>query len=406
MNQVLKLAARNIWRNKRRTFITAASILFAVFFAVAISSIQVGTWDHMIDSVVHYHYGYIQVHKAGYWDDKTIDNAFDPEPVYQIGQTNPQITQMAPRIESFALASFGNATKGALVVGIDPEREQQLTNIEARVIKGSPLQRNDQGTLIAEGLADYLKVDLGDTLVLISQGYHGINAAGKFPIQGLVKFGSPELNKQMIYIDLDKAQWFYGTGELVTALVVDMQDQDMVKTLTTNLSGQLGTDAYEVMDYKEMMPDLIQAREVDTAGAQIILLVLYLIIGFGIFGTILMMLKEREYEFGILKAIGMRTGKLNLMLWMETIFLGLIGCLAGILVSLPVVYYFYRHPIELGGEMAKAYEKFGVEAILPASMAPSIFIQQALVVFFMITILSIYPMFKLARLKPVEAMRS
>ena len=76
MNQVFKLAVRNIWRNKRRTLITAASILFAVFFAVAISSIQKGTWDHMIDSIVHYHYGYIQVHQSGYWEDKIIDNAF------------------------------------------------------------------------------------------------------------------------------------------------------------------------------------------------------------------------------------------------------------------------------------------------------------------------------------------
>ena len=63
MKQLIKLAGRNIWRNKRRTLITAASILFAVFFAVAIMSIQVGTWDHMVDSVVHYHFGYAQIHK-------------------------------------------------------------------------------------------------------------------------------------------------------------------------------------------------------------------------------------------------------------------------------------------------------------------------------------------------------
>ena len=168
----------------------------------------------------------------------------------------------------------------------------------------------------------------------------------------------------------------------------------------------LDQDQYEVMDYKEMMPDLVQAKEVDTAGAQIILAVLYLIIGFGIYGTILMMLKEREYEFGILKAVGMRTGKLNLMVWLETIFLGIIGCLAGIIFSFPIVYYFYRNPIELGGQMAEAYEKFGVQPLLPASIDPKIFLTQGLVIFFMITILSIYPMFKVARLKPVQAMRA
>ena len=405
MNQLFKLATRNIWRNKRRTLITAASILFAVFFAIAISSIQQGTWNHMINSVVSYHYGYIQIHKQGYWDDKSIDNSFDPREIHaQIGSDD--IEALVPRIESFALASHDQYTKGALVIGIAPEIERNLTHTDQRVRHGTYLSTDDDGAMIAEGLADYLKIGVGDTLVLISQGYHGINAAGKFPVRGLVHFGTPELNKQLIYIGLKKAQWFYGCDDMVTALVVDVKKQDDVPSLTRSIRTLADPEQYEVMDYKEMMPDLIQAKEVDTAGAQIILMILYFIIGFGIFGTILMMLKEREYEFGILKAIGMRTGKLNWMLWLETILLGVIGCIAGVLVSFPIVFYFYRNPIELGGEMAKAYEKFGVEPLLPASLDPMIFVKQGLVIFLMITVLSIYPMIKLARLKPVEAMRA
>ena len=406
MQQVLKLALRNIWRNKRRTVITASSILFAVFFAVAISSIQEGTWNHMIESVVSYHFGYIQIHKNGYWDDKTIDNAFDPSEVQQAYTDREGIEALVPRIESFALASYGPATKGALIVGVDPVVENGLTQVAGRVRTGEFLAADDKGAVIAEGLAEYLKIGLHDTLVLISQGYHGINAAGKFPVRGLVHFGSPELNKQIIYIGLQNAQWFYGCDDLVTALVVDLTDQDQLNPVMKDMRRMLDQDQYEVMDYKEMMPDLVQAKEVDTAGAQIILAVLYLIIGFGIYGTILMMLKEREYEFGILKAVGMRTGKLNLMVWLETIFLGIIGCLAGIIFSFPIVYYFYRNPIELGGQMAEAYEKFGVQPLLPASIDPKIFLTQGLVIFFMITILSIYPMFKVARLKPVQAMRA
>ena len=406
MKQLIKLAGRNIWRNKRRTLITAASILFAVFFAVAIMSIQVGTWDHMVDSVVHYHFGYAQIHKQGYWDDKIIDNAFDPAPVEMQLADHPEIVQLVPRIESFALASHRSDTKGALVIGIDPQREARLTNPDSRISKGRYLQPQDKGVLVAEGLAEYLDIGLDDTLVLISQGYHGINAAGKFPVRGLVHFGSPELNKQMVYLSLAEAKWFYGTEELVTTLVLDTRSPDRVAKTVRELRAGLDLKEYEVMDYKEMMPDLIQAREVDTAGSQIILLVLYVIVAFGIFGTILMMIKEREYEFGILKAIGMKTYQLNIMLWIETMVLGLIGCIAGILVALPLVYYFHINPIELGGQMAEAYEKFGVQPLLPASTDFSIFVNQALVVLLMITVLSIYPMFKLAKLRPVEAMRA
>ena len=405
MNQIIKLAVRNIWRNKRRTLITAASILFAVFFAVAISAIQEGTWNHMVDSIVHSHFGYAQIHKDGYWEDKSIDNAFDPGPAFSSLNDQTHVTQLVPRIESFALASSGVYTKGTLVIGIDPPREDKLTKIQSRVTQGDYLQSGDEGALVADGLAKYLKLEVGDTLILISQGYHGINAAGKFPVRGLVHFGSPELNKQLIYIDLQKAKWFYGTDSLVTTLVVDTDRPDAIKNTVKQMREKLGPE-YEAMDYEEMMPDLMQAKEVDTAGSQIILMVLYLIIGFGIFGTILMMLKEREYEFGILKAIGMHSGQLNLMLWLETIFLGLIGCAAGLIISFPIVYYFYKNPIEPSGQMAEAYEKFGVEPILPASIAPGIFLSQALVVFIMITILAIYPMYKIHKLKPVEAMRA
>ncbi|MBK8502014.1 MAG: ABC transporter permease [Saprospiraceae bacterium] len=292
-----------------------------------------------------------------------------------------------------------------MVIGIDPPKESKLTKAETRVTQGQYLTPGDEGALVADGLAKYLKLEVGDTLILISQGYHGINAAGKFPVRGLVHFGSPDLNKQLIYIDLEKAKWFYGTEGLVTTLVVDTDDPDEIKNTVREMRNKLGP-GYEALDYEEMMPDLIQAKEVDTAGSRIILMVLYLIIGFGIFGTILMMLKEREYEFGILKAIGMHSSQLNVMLWLETIFMGLIGCLAGIVVSFPIVYHFYKNPIELSGEMAQAYEKFGVEPVLPASISPMIFITQALVVFFMITVLAIYPMFKIHKLKPVEAMRA
>jgi ABC-type lipoprotein release transport system permease subunit len=407
MNNLLKLAGRNIWRNKRRTFITSASILFAVFFSIAVTSIQKGTWDHMVDSIVHYHFGYAQIHKAGYWEDKTIDNAFDPARPLEISGGFAEVRQLVPRIESFALASYGTRTKAAMVVGIDPEKERTLTRIDTRIGTGSYFaQRDDDGAILAAGLAEYLKLNVGDTLVMISQGYHGINAAGKFPVRGLVHFGSPELNKQLLYISLERAKWFYGTEGLITTLIVDTDAPDAIQKTVANLRQELNPEEYEVMDYKEMMPELIQAREVDTAGSYIILIVLYVIIAFGIFGTILMMLKEREYEFGILKAIGMRTGQLNLMVWLETILLGFIGSIAGMLVALPLVYYFHINPIRLSGQMAEAYEKFGVEPLLPAAVDPSLFISQAIVIFGMITVLSFYPMLKIGALKPVSAMRS
>ncbi|MDH5379829.1 MAG: ABC transporter permease, partial [Cyclobacteriaceae bacterium] len=126
----LKLAWRNIWRNKRRTWITVAAIAFAVFFSAILKSSQLGSYARMIDNVARFYTGYIQVQGKGYWDDKTLDTSFEYNNnlLQKIGNIN-YVEVAAPRIESFTLTSFGSQTKGALVLGIDPGPENLLTHV-------------------------------------------------------------------------------------------------------------------------------------------------------------------------------------------------------------------------------------------------------------------------------------
>ena len=404
---LFRLAWRNIWRNKRRTAITAASILFAVLFATFMESIQKGAWDHMINSVVNYYYGYVQVHQKGYWDEQTIDKAFPlADSLMQLQEKVPEIRQVLPRIESFALASTGEHTSGVMGIGIDPQRENAMTNLRDRISEGKYFEDNEEAALVAEGVAENLGLSLGDTIVLISQGYHGVNAAGKYPIKGMVNFGSPELNKQMVYLPLPVAQYFYGAEGLATSLALKIDGQDDIRPVMKALDRKLDTSAYEVMDWKDMLPDLVEAKTVDSAGNVIVYVILYLIIAFGIFGTILMMSKEREYEFGVLISIGLHRWQLGLTVWLEVMMLGLFGALLGILASMPLVWYFHVNPIRFSGDYAEAMEKFGFEAIFPAIFEAHIFLIQALLVFILTAILALYPIFKIRKLKPVQAMRA
>lgn len=404
---LFRLAWRNIWRNKRRTAITAASILFAVLFATFMESIQKGAWDHMINSVVNYYYGYVQVHQKGYWDEQAIDKAFPlADSLMRLQEKAPAILQVLPRIESFALASAGERTSGVMVVGIDPEAEDAMTSLRSRISAGKYLEDNEEAALVAEGVASNLGLSLGDTIVLISQGYHGVNAAGKYPIKGMANFGSPELNKQMVYLPLPAAQYFYGADGLVTSLALKLGSQDDIKPVLKALHNELDTSAYEVMDWKGMLPDLVEAKTVDSAGNVIVYFILYLIIAFGIFGTILMMSKEREYEFGVLISIGMHRWQLGLTVWLEVIMLGLLGAFLGILASMPLVWWFHVHPLRFSGDYAEAMEKFGFEAIFPANFEAHIFLLQALLVFIITAILALYPIFKIRKLQVVQAMRA
>jgi putative ABC transport system permease protein len=406
MRTLLKMAWRNIWRNKRRTYITLASILFSVLFASFMESWQKGTWNYMISNVVNFYFGYAQIHKEGYWEEQTLDKAFPLEDsILAITGQIPEIKAVLPRIESFALASTGDNTIGALVIGIDPEVENSMTNLRDRITAGEYLEENDRAAVLAEGLAENLNLNVGDTLVMISQGYRGVNAAGKYPVKGIVHFGSPELNKQMIYLPLKEAQWFYGAPDLVTTLALKIDDQRDIIPALKALKAKLNLEDYEVMDWEELLPDLVEARAFDSVGNYIVYFILYMIIAFGIFGTVLMMAKEREFEFGVLIAIGMHRLALGASVWVEVIILGVLGALAGIIASIPVVWYFSVYPIRFTGEYAGVMEKFGFEPVFPAELDPRHFLLQAIIVLIVTAVLALYPLIKIKRLKPVEAMR-
>ena len=404
---LLKLAFRNIWRNRRRTFITAASILFAVFFAAVMRSVQEGTWDYMIDSVVRYHVGYGQIHEKGYWDERSI-NKLIPADSSMLGriESAEAVVSAFPRIEHFALASVGTNTRGVMVVGMDPQREDAFADLTGRIQAGAYLKQDDTGVLLGNGLSKRMGLGVGDSLVLVSQGYRGANAVGIYPVRGVIHFGIPDLSNRMVYMSLHEAQHFFGAYELASAIVIDAGTKNHVPAAVAALSAELDSAAYEVMGYQDMMPELLEAKEFDVAGSYVIMLVLYLIIAFGIFGTLLMMLKEREYEFGVLKAIGMRSAQLYGMVWLESIFLGLIGCLAGAVVALPVIAWLAANPIPLGGGMEAAYEQFGMEPVIVTVVDPSLLFGQMVVVMLIVSVLSLYPLFKIARLRPVEAMRA
>lgn len=403
---LLLIAWRNIWRNKRRTLITLASIGFAVFFACLMQSMQLGSYERMIENAVRFYTGHIQVHEKGFWDDKTLDNSLEITEELKSALTGgTQMRTYVPRIESFALASSGVLTKGVLLNGIEPESEHLLTRLRDKLVEGEYLS-GPGGIMIGEGLSTYLKASPGDTLVLISQGYHGANAAGKYKVVGILEFPTQEMSAQAAYITLSDAQYFFNAPDRATSLALLLENSDEVPEVKAQLIAALDTAAYEVMDWQELMPEMVQGIEIDYASGKIMLYVLYAIIGFGIFGTFLMMTNERQYEFGVMLSIGMKRRLMQGMLLLEIIILAALGVVMGVIAASPILTYFYLNPIRVGGDMAAAYEKMGMEPILPFSLEPTVFLDQAQVVFVMTFLMALYPLLVVGRLKVIKALRN
>ncbi|RIJ50656.1 ABC transporter permease [Maribellus luteus] len=406
MNTNIKLAWRNLWRNRRRTFIAISSIVFSVLLASWMRSMQEGSYDSMIENSVKFYSGYLQVQDTAFWNERTLDNSFSAsnelkESISQI----PDVTLVVNRIESFALAANHLKSKPAMVMGIEPEAEDQITKISQKVKKGSFLKTGDKGAILGEGLAKYLGLDVGDTLVMISQGYHGISASGLFVIKGLLSHPNQEFNNRMVYLDIEAARDFYSASGLSTSLVVMAHDHYEVKHIKKAIERVLPA-GNRVMTWTEMQPDLEQLIESDRGSGKIMLGILYMVIAFGMFSVVLMMVKERSREFGVVHAVGMQKSKLSTIVFFETIFIGLIGCSVGVLISYLFCTYFYFHPIPMSGKMAEAYEQYGMEPFLYFSLKASLFYSQMILVFLLSVFISVFPMYNIQRLKITKAMRN
>lgn len=473
MKEYIKLAWRNLWRNRKRTAITSASILFAVFFALLMRSMQLGSYDNMIKNAIEKYMGFIQIQNIDYQDDPGLDNSFvyNQEMLHKL-QGLDGVKAVVPRIESFALASFGTQTKGVMVLGVDMEREKNLSDPNSRLVKyrftpesisklknsgtlpkevinqiqslvnnsyatkaavelelgfddemsqkyfpeiaktcafsGNELEPDDDGALVSDRLAKYLKLQIGDTLVLMGQGYHGISAAGLFPVKGIIKLPTPDLDNKLIYLSLKYAKSLFSLDDQVTTISINLEDNsdENMLLMQSKIKESLADENLSIRNWKEFNNVLYQQIESDNQSGKLMLGLLYFIIFFGIFGTVLMMIHERYREFGVLVAIGMKKTKLAIVLIIEMFFMGVIGVLIGTGLSLPLLYLGNKYPWHLTGDLAKAVESYGMEPIMPLAWVDSYVIWQGAIVALMVVLSCVYPLRKVLKMKEVEALRS
>ena len=406
MNMYFVLAWRNIWRNPRRSLITMASVFFAVLLAIFMRSATKGVYENMTDTMVRFSSGHIQVHAKGYWDERVLDNSFVQSNGLVDNLKSVGATSVVPRLETFALLSYGDKSRPVAIIGIDPVRESEVTGLDRKLVAGSMLSATDQGVMLGSKLASVMKVGIGDTLVMIGQGYHGSMAASLLPVKSIVKFGSPKLDENLAYMPLKNCQTVFSADSLLTSYSIMISNPGMVLTTNERVRELLDSNKYEVMHWKQMLPELDQLIEADSAGHYLTIYLLYLVISFGLFGTMLMMTRERLHEFGILVAIGMKKHVLGMVVIAELFFVSLSGILSASAVGYPLVTWLKYHPIHVGGRVGELYEGFGLEAIIPCSNDPGVIGYQALLVMTITMVLSLYPFIKIQRLQPLQAINS
>ena len=405
MKALLTLAWRNLWRKKRRTLITMSSVVFATVLAVILMSMISGMQEQMVDSIVRNTTGYIQIQDGRYHDEPSLDNIleYSDEVKDALIAFEDEIKYTLPRIQGFSLAAKEMGSRGVMVNGIVPEKENMMNNLSSNIVKGSMFTPEDDFAVIAEGLANLLEVEPGDSLILLGQGFQGMTAVGRFRVGGILRFPMPEQNNSMVYLPLEQAQHYFAAPNRLSGLIIMVEDEEIVPSLSARLQEKLDTEWYAVKTWEELMPDKLAAFEAREAQVAVFAWVLYIVAGFGIFGTILTMLFERLREFGILLSIGLKRSQLAFICFAETLMVSISGVMIGLIAAFAVVYNLHIKPIRLGDELADVMIDMGIEPVLSFSIAPGVFIYQGIVVFIIALVIGIYPVSKVYRLNMVKS---
>ena len=405
---IFKIAWRNIYRNKKRTLITVTSIFAALFLIILMRALQFGFYDNIIKTVVESYAGYVEVHAEGYWDNQSLDNSMevDQKLINDISSVEG-VENIVQRLQTFSLISMGEKTKGGVINGVDISDEQKITDWNKKMVSGS-FDLGENEIIVGKGIAEYFDIRENDTLILYGQGYRGMMAAGKYPVKGVIDLKNPDLNKLGIFMTIESARNYVSSEEISTHIIIDKEQYYDEEKIVKDLSQILSKD-YEIMTWKKTLPEIEQTITADSAGGLIMAFILYIIVVFGMFGTVLMMTEERKYEFGVLISIGMSRIRLFRIILIETIILSMIGVLLAIILTYPISYYFNLNPIDMAvlmGEGAdQMLEDLGFSPLAPMSISWDIPLSHALVIFIFSLLISIYPAIKILNLNPVKSMK-
>ena len=397
----LRLAWRNLGRNRRRSLITGAAIAFALFFAVIMRSLQLGVYNHMVATVVGSMSGYVQVSDTAYWPSQNLDYAMVEDPEWLDGlRANSDVASANPRLQGFSLVTAGERSGVAQWIGLSPE-EAEAPQWQARLASGS-WNAAPGSVWLGKRLAEQLRVAVGDSVVALGQGYQGSMAGAAWVVAGTLNLGNPELEKRSAVLTLADAQDFSGAYGMWSYVQVTPRRVELSADPTAELAAKHPLEGAHFLGWQTRMPELIQAIQADSAGGKVILFILYVVIGFGLLGTMIMLANERQREFAMQLAMGMRRSILAGTVFIEVLLLSLSGAVAGGILGRVAVLILDRYPLRLQGDVAAAMEQQGWEPILPPSLDPAITLTHAGIIVLIALLAAAWPLRTVFKTSPVH----
>lgn len=405
MSMHVKLAWRNLLRNKRRTVIAGLAVGIGLGSIIFVDAFMIGMEHNMIHSATASFMGEAQIHREGFREsfdvDKTIE---DIDTVVADLARQDIVANYSVRTQAFAMISSPANMSAISLMGVDPEDEKHLSQIDDAIVEGSYFDGStSREVVIGAKLADILEVGVGDRVVVTAtQARTGDLAQEMFRVSGIYRFNIAELDRAFAFIRLKKSQEMLGLSGGAHEIAIKFVDPEIALDTTLPFWAEFSSHGNETLSWTGLLPQLHTVFEMSEFNILIMGLILFGIVAFGIVNTLFMSLHERMFEFGVMRAVGTRGWDLLRIVLFEAAALSLVSMVIGAVIALVATM--------IMGDVGFRYdglEYAGVtirEPIYPVARL-SQYIKYPLWVFVLTTLVGFFPAGSAARLTPAKAMR-
>ena len=402
---MLKIAFRNIFRQKRRTILTALAMVVGFTLSSVFIGWSDGAYGDIISMFTRNRIGHIQVHREGYLDKPSLYKTINGyEALGETIQSSSGVEAWTPRVYTAGLGSVGEKSTTVQIIGVDVAREIQATHFDKKVIEGRELETtHSHEAVIGKGLARILSATVESDIVIVSQGVDGSIANDVYKIVGIVESGDETTDRMTCYLNLKDAQELLVLEGRVHEIVVIVSKIKQVGKITQAIETRLNDSTLDVAPWQEVAKSFYRAMQADQQGDAIGRLVIMLIVAIGVLNTVLMSVLERTREYGVLKAVGTRPMQIFWLVICEVVIIALGSICVGTLLGVLINYLLSVHGITFPQEFTYGGIKF--ETMYAEVNARSLIIP-VITVMLSATVVSLFPAIKAARIMPAKAIRT
>jgi ABC-type lipoprotein release transport system permease subunit len=403
MIQLLKMAYRDLGRNKRRSFFSALALGMGLSLLLLMASVIRGEMGAAVDSTIKLQSGHFQVLAKSYNQDKTSlaweDLIENPDQVAAQIASISDVKVATPRLFASGIITIGDESAGVKIVGIDPPSEANAPFRDG-MVSGDFLTADDrQGVLIGQTLANKLDLKAGDQINLLANTSNGDVNEQSFIIRGIYSTHTPAYDEYNILMPITKAQAMTITENHASSIFVLLNHRDQTQAVVAALQGS----NYQIITWTDANEIIIETEKFASAYMMVLYLIVLAITATVIVNTLVMAVFERTREIGILAAIGMKGRRIMLMFFTESAMLAVGGIFIGLILGGLMIYYGIAHGFYIGN--------MGVTGImlgdtLYSQPTASDTITLTIMAFIVSLLAALYPALLAARLEPVEALHS